>query len=471
MSNTERVVNPVYEEIPKIEVNDLIKIFDCKSDLMVLHSSKEMDDCGRYSFVCFDRFSHFSSKGSESRWNNRIIKSDSPFNFISNKIKEFSIKKVPSLPPLQCGVVGYFGYEASHYLEELPHVIDNIKLPDIYLNFYGTTISVDHKLNKCWIVSTGFPEDDDLKRIKKAEENILNIKKYIVEKTTNLNHECKYDFVGKHHISSNFDQKSYVNAVIATKKYILEGDIYEANFTQQFKTKISDKTNLLNLYFSLMEHNPAPFSAFLRIQDGGCIVSASPERFIKLAGEVLEACPIKGTRKRSADLIEDKKLADELVNSEKDRSENIMIVDLMRNDLSRVCKPKTVQVHELCSLKSFHTVHHLVSKITGELKNSLSAMDIIESTFPPGSVTGAPKIRSMEIISELEGEQRGPYCGCIGYISFSGDMDMSVVIRTYFINKEKLFFSAGGAVVNDSDPEDEYEESLIKANALMEVLS
>lgn len=462
---------PLYEEIPFITVNDLIKIFSFKKDLMVLNSAMKMEGYGQHSYLCFDAFASFFSKGKTYYWNNELVNICNPFDFINDRINEYKIKRISALPPLQGGIVGYFGYEASHYLEELPQVIDNIKLPDIYLNFYKNVISIDHESNKCWIISTGFPEISESLRMELALENLLDIKKIIVEHVHLVDVDSKNNSNENNFITSNFTSESYRRAVNITKEYILNGDIFEANISQQFSAILSDNMSALDLYFNLIKINPAPFSAFIKIHDYGYIVSASPERFIKLTNQLIETCPIKGTRKRSIDINEDKRLADELLASEKDHAENVMIVDLMRNDISRVCQPTSVNVDELCVLKSFETVHHLVSKITGKLKNEMNAIDVMKVTFPPGSVTGAPKIRSMEIISELEKQERGPYCGCLGYISFTGDMDTSVIIRTYFINKNELFFSAGGAIVLDSDPEEEYLESLTKAQSLIKALT
>ena len=461
---------PLYDTIPITDLNELIRLFSFKEDLMVLGSSMNRDDYGRYSFICFDAFASFVSKGKKHYWNNDIIEISNPFHFINDQIKEYAIKKVADLPPLQGGVVGYFGYEANHYLEELPQVIDNIQLPDIYLNFYNSIIAIDHASRKSWIIATGFPEKKEEDRIRYAQDNISAIKK-IVDESKPVDIKGQSNYQTSCAITSNFTPKSYRDAVTITKNYILNGDIFETNISQQFSATLTDNTTALDLYFNLMHTNPAPFSAFLKIHDHGYIVSGSPERFIKLSDQAIETCPIKGTRKRSADSHEDKRLADELLCSEKDFAENVMIVDLMRNDLSKVCQLGSVQVDELCALKSFKTVHHLVSKITGKLKNELNAIDVIKASFPPGSVTGAPKIRSMEIISELEKQARGPYCGILGYISFTGDMDTSVIIRTYFINHNKVFFSAGGAIVLDSNPEEEYQESITKAQSLIKALT
>ena len=452
-------IKPLYEPLPTSELDDLIRLFADKKDLMVLASTKPMDSYGRYSYLCFDSFWSFSSKDEHHQ--------DS-FGVINNKINKYKTLRIEGLPPLQGGLVGYFGYEAGHYLENLPYVKDNIKLPDIYLNAYSHVIAIDHISHACWVIATGFPETSERKRLKKAQEDIDKIKALVFEQYNTASNPQNHLALACS-VSSNFTRESYVNAVNSTKEYILNGDIFQANMTQQFSAVLPDNTNPMDLYFNLMETNPAPFSAFIKIPEQGYIISASPERFIKLTDKLVETCPIKGTRKRSNDSLEDMRLANELLTSDKDRAENVMIVDLMRNDMSRVCQ--SVEVKDLCALKSFETVHHLVSTITGILKNNMNAIDLIKATFPPGSVTGAPKIRAMEIISELEQQTRGPYCGCLGYFSFTGDMDTSVIIRTYFIQEKTIFFSAGGAVVLDSDADEEYEESLTKADALIKVLT
>lgn len=461
-------VEPLFEEIPPADINALINLFSDKKDLMVLNSSRHADDFGRYSFICFDTFASFSCKGNQYFWNNACVDIHEPFDFLNEKINAWKINKIEGLPPLQGGAVGYFGYEAGHYLEDLPKVTDSIELPDIYLNFYSTIISIDHASNQCWVIATGFPETDEFERINKAQRDISKIKSRRLDLGP-TSPPIANAVLGQGSTYSNFTQESYISAVKTTKDYILNGDIFQANISQQFNASIPEHSNPLNLYFNLMKINPAPFSAFIKIPEHGYIISASPERFIKLTGQHVETCPIKGTRKRAMDPAEDKCLANELLTSEKDRAENVMIVDLMRNDMSKVCH--SVCVEALCELKSFETVHHLVSKITATLKANLNSIDLIKATFPPGSVTGAPKIRAMEIISEIEQQTRGPYCGCLGYLSFTGDMDTSVIIRTYFMNKNKLFFSAGGAIVLDSDPAEEYQETLTKAQALMQALS
>jgi len=234
---------------------------------------------------------------------------------------------------------------------------------------------------------------------------------------------------------------------------------FEANLTQRFKARLPDHVKPFDVYRRLRALNPAPFAAYLTFKET-VLASASPERFLRLMQGMVETRPIKGTRPRGKTAEEDALLAKELLQSEKDHAENIMIVDLMRNDLSRVCKDHSVKVSQLCGLESF-----------GELHDDVHAIDLLCATFPGGSITGAPKVRAMEIIAELEPTRRGPYCGSIGYIGFNGDMDSSIVIRTYAIKDKDITFQAGGAVVVDSDPRAEYEESLLKANALRMALT
>ncbi len=470
MKKKKTIFNLFYNEITIHDVDVLSNIFAHKRDLIILSSRTKMKDHSQYSFICFDSFASFRTKNLQSYWNNHLVNVGNPFDFINKKIKQYQVAKNKTLPPLQGGVVGYFGYEAGHYLESLPIVIDNIQLPDIYVNFYHSIIAIDHLSNQSWIISTGFPEKKCRLRKKIAKKNIFEIKrrieKSVADTVENYSSKKLTDT-----ITSNFTKNTYMKAVLDTKKYIINGDIFEANISQQFSSTIVDGVSELEIYFKLMKVNPAPYSSFVKMPNNSCIISASPERFIKIENQAIETYPIKGTRKRSKNAKEDSRLAEELLSSEKDHAENVMIVDLMRNDLSRVCQLGSIKVDELCALKSFETVHHLVSKITGQLKKEMTATDVIKASFPPGSVTGAPKIRAMEVISELEMQARGPYCGCIGYLSFTGDMDTSVTIRSYFINNRKIFFSTGGAITLDSNAEEEFFESLTKANALIRALN
>ncbi|MGF1612091.1 MAG: aminodeoxychorismate synthase component I, partial [Kiloniellales bacterium] len=270
--------------------------------------------------------------------------------------------------------------------------------------------------------------------------------------------------------AANFTRPAYEAAVQRGIDYIHAGDIFQANLSQRFSARLPAGETPFMLYRRLRALNPAPFAAYLKFgQD--VIASSSPERFLKLSDGQVESRPIKGTRPRGHDAAEDEALARELLASEKDRAENVMIVDLLRNDLSRVCRDSSVAVPELCVLERYATVYHLVSTIVGELRPGKTAVDLLEASFPGGSITGAPKIRAMEIIAELEPTRRGPYCGSIGYIGFDGDMDSSIVIRTFSIHGDQVSFQVGGGIVADSRPAEEYEETLAKGRALLAALA
>jgi para-aminobenzoate synthetase component 1 len=269
-------------------------------------------------------------------------------------------------------------------------------------------------------------------------------------------------------LRSTFTRDEYLDAVTRVREHILAGDIYQANLSQRFDAPLRESA--WSLYRRLRTQNAAPFAAFLDLPDA-TILSASPERFLQVdeAGHV-ETRPIKGTRARLEDPAADAAAGEALLASAKDRAENVMIVDLMRNDLSRVCAPGTVRVPELFALERYATVHHLVSTVVGTLGPGKTAFDLLRAAFPGGSITGAPKIRAMEIISELEPTERGVYSGAIGYISLSGAMDMNIAIRTAVVRDGRVYFSAGGGVVADSDPVREYQETLDKARGIIEAL-
>jgi para-aminobenzoate synthetase component 1 len=270
-------------------------------------------------------------------------------------------------------------------------------------------------------------------------------------------------------LRSTFTHRGYLNAVERVRDYIVAGDIFQANLSQRFQSGLREAP--FELYQRLRRRNPAPFAAYLDFGDLA-VLSASPERFLRLDGErrLIETRPIKGTRPRGLGPMHDAALGRALAESEKDRAENVMIVDLLRNDLSRVCRPGTVRVPELFALEHHPTVHHLVSTVVGELEPGADAIELIRAAFPGGSITGAPKVRAMEIIAELEPTRRGVYCGSIGYISSTGAMDTSIVIRTYLALRGQVYFQAGGGIVADSDPELEYRETLDKARGLIETL-
>lgn len=443
---------PLYQEIFYQNPVEVFKAFSAEKGAIFLDSS----GCDRYSYILTDPFFLIELKNTTRN----------PFDELQKELKQFPLSCHEHLPPFQGGIAGFFSYDLGHYLEEIPRALDDMQFPDLAVGFYDVVIAFDDHLKKSWIISSGFPEKSESARKNRAlarMQSLFNkINKAVNHETASNNLRCQ--------IESNFSEKTYCEAVVKVQNAILAGDIFEANISQRFRAQLSPGQNLFSIYEKLREINPAPFSAFIYWGDT-VIASASPERFLKLTGKNIETRPIKGTRPRSHDAQQDKLFADELLASEKDRAENIMIVDLLRNDLSRVSESHTVEVTQLCGLESFETVHHLVSVIKSNLKKELDAVDLLRATFPGGSITGAPKIKAMEIITEIEKTARGPYCGSIGYIGFNGDMDLSITIRTIAIKNNCITFQAGGAVTIDSDPKEEYAETLVKAHALQRVFS
>lgn len=407
----------------------------------------------------------------------RFVEGD-PFAVLRDLLSEFRVMKQAkacATPPLLAGAIGYFGYDLGRFVERVPEeTVDDVPVADCHLGFYGAVAAIDHITGRAWVTAIGAPEDDPTaaKRLAEAraeelaerlttvqpELEIRNSRSDPISVISNLESR-----ISPLQVSSNFTRGEYLRAVRHAKEYIAAGDIYQVNLSQRMSAPLASTP--LSLYRRLTEQNPAPFAAFLETPDAA-IICCSPERFLQIRSGEVETRPIKGTRPRGATPDEDAALAAELVASEKDRAENVMIVDLERNDLGRVCEFGSVHVPELFALESYATVHHLVSTVRGRLRPDASALDCLRASFPGGSITGAPKVRSMEIIEELEPTRRGVYTGAIGYLCFSGDMDVNIVIRTLVVKEGTAYFQVGGGIVADSDPEAEYEETLDKARAL-----
>ena len=451
----------------EIEYGDPLAVFAgfaARPGALFLDSAVPGTALGRYSFISADPFLTLTSRdGVIDDGARRVI--GNPFAALKERLALYPLARAPGLPPFQTGAAGYFAYDLGRHLERLPaHRIDDQPLPDLLMGFYDWTIAFDHAERRAFVMASGHPAPSERERLARADARIAEIRRHLAEPA----------HLPKGRVAAiprpDLERAAYEAMVRRTIDYILAGDIYQANITQRFSATLAPEDDPFALYCALRRRNPAPFAAFLRHGDVA-IVSASPERFLKLVDGQVETRPIKGTRPRGGTPAEDEALKRALEASEKDRAENLMIVDLLRNDLSRVCRDRTVEVPVLFGLESFATVHHLVSVVTGELAPGKDAIDLLCAAFPGGSITGAPKIRAMEIIAELEPTRRGPYCGSIGYVGFDGSMDTSIVIRTICIRGRQLTFQVGGGIVADSDPAAEYEESLTKAKALIEVLS
>lgn len=445
------MVFPIVHEIAFQEPLEVFQKFANQAGSIFLDSAQLMPNCARYSFIALDPFLLWQGADEAD-----------PLTALQQKIKEYPLVTIENMPPFQGGVAGFFSYELANTLEKLPEPKNTEALYPVFtLGFYDLVIAFDLVLRRAWIFSSGYPHKNNEMRMSYAKIRLHGLLDQL-----SLNKNPVYSEMEISSVQTNFTSDEYQQAVSKVKEYILAGDIFEANLAQRFEARITG--NPLQLYRCLRQINPAPFSAYLNFD---CvIVSASPERFLKVSNHHVETRPIKGTSRRSDSLEEDKKLALTLKTSEKDISENVMIVDLLRNDLSRVCVDDSVLVTQLCKLETYATVHHLVSVVEGDLQEDADIIDLLRVTFPGGSITGAPKIRAMEIIHEIEKHPRGPYCGSIGYMGFDGSMDTSITIRTLVVRNDKVTFHAGGAIVADSDPLTEYEETLTKAYALLHTL-
>lgn len=435
---------------------EVYNIFRDEKDTILLDSSKEDSKYSKYSFIGLNPFIKFTSYNREIIINGEKKNGD-PFDELEKLVKKYNFNIDLDIP-LISGCMGYFSYDAGRILENLPNTAEeDIKIPHSYFLFYDNIIIFDLRKNKVYITALGIktPSIDSINNIenkiikgKKVHEDII----YSKENTE---------------FFSNFNRESYMESVKKVKEYILSGDVYIDNLTQRMWCHSYEEA--FDIYLKLRKINKAPFSCFMNLDDFQ-IISSSPERFLKVEKNIVETRPIKGTRPRGINVEEDKKYREELINSEKDKSELLMIVDLERNDLSKVCKPNTVKVTELFKIEEYSTVFHLVSTVVGELDKDISSIKCIKECFPGGSITGAPKIRAMEIIEELEKIRRGIYTGAIGYFDFRGGCDFNIVIRTILKKDNKAYFGVGGGITIESDEEMEYEETLDKAKALMKVL-
>ena len=387
------------------------------------------------------------------------------------------------LPPFTGGLAGYLSYDLGKRFEHIPAHLDPV-VPDYHLGLYNQVFAFDHVNSLTYAIVhpvVGY-EIDYAAQLKQMLTIYNAAKEWVPDLIQDDNPIVRDDKVvarWQPNITPNFTHDEYIDLVRKAKEYIRDGDIYEVNLAQCFSGVLPESYAANELYGRLRKINPAPFAVYLNVGEI-TILSASPERFLFVCGNKIQARPIKGTIKRSIEPMEDLQFAQTLQSSEKERAENIMIVDLLRNDLGKICTPGSIQVTKLCGVESFANLHHLVSVIEGELRPDVTLFDMLHATFPGGSITGAPKIRAMQIIEELERVRRGVYCGSIGYFGFNGNIDLSVAIRTMVVrdaasaggsdSQRHLSFYAGGAITLDSDPEAEYQETLLKAEKLRAAL-
>jgi para-aminobenzoate synthetase component 1 len=475
---------PLIEEVAtSLAASELFELISGRPHSFFLDSGMDPTKLGRYSFLGSEPFLVISSRGPEitlMRGQEHEVQRGNPFDIIGRLLEPYRLNHCPAPVPFLGGAVGYLGYDLCHFTERLPSTaIGDLGLPESCLAVYDTILAFDHLEKKAFIVTTGFPEVEEGQRLRRARMRLEETKDWLhaasATQETSLSgggilgeSELEPQHEGQEiTLKSNFTPEEYMSAVNRVREYIAAGDVFQVNLSQRFEADL--KISPFEFHKRLRAVNPAPFAGYLNFPEV-TVVSASPERFLKVQSDLVETRPVKGTRPRGGNPVEDERLADELTHSAKDRAENLMIVDLERNDLARVCRYGTVKVTELAILETFPTVFHLTSTVTGRLRRGKSNIDLLKATFPGGSITGAPKVRAMEIIDEIEPTRRSVYTGSIGYLGFNEDMDINIVIRTVLIKEGKVYFQVGGGIIYDSDAEAEYVETLDKARALIRAL-
>ena len=468
--------SPLLEEIvAPLTAPQCFELFKGRPYCFFLDSGSDPAKLGRYSFIGSDPFLVLKSRGAEISLSysdgRQETVNGNPFEVLRRLLRRYRLAAAAPIP-FSGGAVGYFSYDLCHFIERLPQTAtDDLKLPECYLAFYDSAIAFDHLEGRVFLAANGLPELEEAKRVPRAAARLEEMKNLILNSPLPAAADelwpaasAKENIV----LKSNFSREQYIKAVKTAREYILAGDIFQVNLSQRFETELP--ISPYGLYRRLRNINPAPFAAYLGF-DGVSVVGSSPERFLRVRGDWVQTRPIKGTRRRGKTLAEDAALARELLSSEKDRAENVMIVDLERNDLGRICRYGTVRVTELAILENYPTVFHLTSTVEGRLRAGKDRIDLLKATFPGGSITGAPKVRAMEIIDELEPTRRSIYTGAIGYLSFGGEMDLNIAIRTIIAKEGRAYFQVGGGIVYDSEPAAEYQETLDKAKALIEALN
>ncbi len=519
---------PAVEELQTVpSPADALQAFAGSEGLILFDSALQRGRLGRYSFLAADPIASFNVE--------RAVFSSDPFNAVRSTVAhlndQFRLNRLPDLPPFQGGVAGMLSYELGACWERTPRTgKDEFELPDAWFGIYDWVVAWDHEEGRAWVISHGLPKiadriADDSERLTgnvdqklcqdraaarirdvvarlnaAGDERAVDDQRQLCEPLPESELAKQHPLPGWDGVTSDFTREEYLSAVEQVIEYIRAGDIFQANLSQRLMARCDVPPT--ELYSTLRDCNSAPFAGFLAHNDWA-IVSASPERFLRVENGIVETRPIKGTRQRRTGPEADLFTRDELRQSEKDVAENVMIVDLLRNDLSRVCEPGSISVPELCVVETYETVQHLVSEVRGTLKGmkefqvpgsrfqvdgandsqpqseslnrehrpeQCDIWSLLAASFPGGSITGAPKVRAMEIISELEPTVRGPYCGSLFYSAFDGTTDSSILIRSFVWRRGWVQCRVGGGIVAQSNPTAEYEETLHKAEGMLRAL-
>lgn len=450
----------------------LVERLNAQPGVVLLRSAQTGGAQGRYSFVAARPFLVFRSFGSRCEIDAdgaRYLQFGNPWAILASLLARYELLDAIDLPFPLGGCFGYWGYDLKNFVE--PRVsrqaLNDLELPDCHLGFYDSLVVFDHELGKTWVVSTGLNPDGS--RNPDRARLAVGLWAGQFEDTMRAGDppNVTADVPPLASPTSNFTPAGFVAAVERAQRYIRAGDIYQVNLAQRLSVPWAGTG--WDLFERLAAMSPAPFAGYLHCGDFE-IASSSPELFLRMSGAQIHTRPIKGTRPRSADPDQDARLSYELQTSPKEMAELVMITDLLRNDLGRVCEYGSVRVPELARLERYAQVQHLVSTVEGRLRPGVTHLDALAACFPGGSITGAPKIRSMEIIDELEPVARGPYTGCLGYLGFNRESQLSIIIRTALCCEGTAHFHVGAGIVADSRPEAEYDETLAKARGFLEAL-
>ncbi|CUS97834.1 anthranilate synthase component I [Candidatus Chrysopegis kryptomonas] len=470
-------VIPVYESLladTETPVSVYMKVRDKSPYSFLFESVEGGEKIARYSFIGFKPFMIFEARG----FNFKVKIIDENFSFVEDEIKNltnpidalnkiislFKSVHIDELPRFTCGAVGYFGYESISLVEKVPQAkIDDLNAPDIFLMFFDSLLVFDNLKRKIFIISNVYKNDrmseSELKNeYYKSLGKIAEVKSFLKRRISSEISRVELD----EEFKFNMTKDEFVEKVNRIKEYIINGDIFQAVLSQRFERKIEGDP--FDIYRMLRVVNPSPYMYFLSVDDLK-IIGSSPELLVRVEDGIVETRPIAGTRRRGKTPEEDKQLEIELLNDEKEKAEHLMLVDLGRNDIGRISYFGTVKVDQFMVIERYSHVMHIVSNVSGKLREDVSPVDALYSCFPAGTVTGAPKIRAMEIIAELEPTKRGIYGGAVGYIDFSGNIDFCIAIRTIVMKGNKAYFQAGAGIVHDSNPEREYQETLDKLEA------
>ncbi len=447
----------------------------------LFESGKGPATTGRYSFFATDPYQIFSGK--QRDWTLRSADGQTqagqaPFSTLARLMHQSVIARPSGVPPFFGGAVGYLSYDLVRQFESLPtHAEDDLHFPNLEFAFYDLTVAFDHTSGE-WHMMFCPPLERFLgePREKLYREGCERLAAFEAQLSTPTLQTQPIYPIAPVSFCPQQTQGSYMDRVRRCQEYIAAGDIYQANLSHRFSVTsagFASQARLateLQTYARLRQMNPSPFSGLLRTGNTS-LISTSPERLVRLEGRSADTRPIAGTRRRGKDASDDRRLQEELLGNEKERAEHLMLVDLERNDLGRVCETGSVLVDEFMSIEQYSHVSHLVSHISGQLRTDATGFDLLRAVFPGGTITGVPKIRCMEIIDELEPIRRGPYTGSMGYLSWSGDLDFNIIIRTLVLHEGQGSLQVGAGIVADSDPAKEYEETMHKVQAFLSALS